>query len=131
MSSQEHTETILERELEEHSLQVSTVDFEGPKIIMESVLDQLGKISMFLIDDASDLARQDNSSNDLLGNGNAAVLFELATSKINNVSEEFESHLKKHLSRLKKVYDKTEFGSVFEDGKQRLELELLGEQELA
>jgi len=129
LSSQEQTTITLERELEEHALQLSTVDFEGPKQIMENVLDQLGKISMFLVDDVSDLARQYNSSSDL-GNGNTAALFQLATSKLNNVSTEFESSLKNHLSRLKKVCDKANFGSIFEAGKQRLELELLEEQEL-
>jgi len=50
------------------------VDFEGPKRIMESVLADLGRISIFLVDDLNDLARQHNSTNDL-GNGNAAELF--------------------------------------------------------
>ena len=53
------------RELEDHSLQVNSVDFEGPKRIMESVLADLGRISIFLVDDLNDLARQHNSTNDL------------------------------------------------------------------
>jgi hypothetical protein len=106
------------------------VDFEGPKRIMESVLAELGKISIFLVDDLNDLARQHNLANDL-GNGNAAVLYQLATSKLNNVSSDFESNLKKHLLRLQRVFDKAEFGSVYQEGKQRLELELLEEQELS
>jgi len=32
---------------------------------------------------------------------------------------------------MKKIYDKADFGEVFEEGKQRLELELLEEQEIA
>jgi len=114
------------RELEEHLLQISAVDFDGPKMIMKNVLDSLGKISMFTVDDLNDLARQHNPSNDL-GNGNAADLFDLATNKLNNVSAEFESHLKTHLARLKRVWDKADLGMVYKEGKQRLELELLEE----
>jgi len=106
------------------------VDFEGPKRIMESVLADLGRISIFLVDDLNDLARQHNSTNDL-GNGNAAALFQLATCKLNSVSSEFECNLKKHLLRLQRVYDKADFGSVYQEGKQYLELELLEEQELS
>jgi len=106
------------------------LDFEGPKRIMESVLSDLGKISIFLVDDLNDLAKQHNPANDL-GNGNAAVLFQLATSKLNSVSSEFECNLKKHLLRLQHIYDKADFGSVYQEGKQRLELELLEEQELS
>ena len=105
---------------------MSIVDFEGPKRIMEAVLEELGKISIFLVDDVRDLARQHNPDNDL-GDGNAAVLFELATSRLNGVSTAFESSLKTHLSRLQRVLDKAEFGSVYAEGKQRLQLELLGE----
>jgi len=97
---------------------------------MESVLSDLGKISIFLVDDLKDLERQHNPANDL-GNGNAAALFQLATSKLNNVSSDFESNLKKHLLRFQRVYDKIEFGSVFKEGKSRLELDLLDEQELS
>ena len=73
---------------------------------------------------------QHNSNNDL-GNGNAAALYQLATSKFNSVSSEFECNLKKHLLRLQRVYDKAELGSVYQEGKQHLELELLDEQELS
>jgi len=130
LSSSELTKQTLERELEEHALQVNSVDFEGPKRIMEDVLAQLGKISLFLVDNVSDMARQHNE-NDSLGNGNASVLYELATNSLNSVSEEFKAQLKKHLLRMKKIYDKADFGEVFEEGKQRLELELLEEQEIA
>ena len=130
LRSQEQTERALQRELEEHALQASIVDFEGPKRIMGTVLEELSKISMFLVDDVRDMARQHNPDNDL-GDGNAAVLFELATSRLNGVSTAFESRLKTHLSRLQRVLDRAEFGSVYAEGKQRLQLELLGEQELA
>ena len=106
------------------------MDFEGPKRIMESVLADLGRISIFLVDDLNDLARQHNPANDL-GNGNAAALFQLATSKLNSVSSEFECNLKKHLLRLQRIYDKADFGSVYQSGKQHLELELLEGQELS
>jgi len=130
LSSSELTKQTLERELEEHSLQVNSVDFEGPKRIMEDVLAQLGKISLFLVDNVSDMARQHNE-NDSLGNGNASVLYDLATNSLNSVSGEFKAQLKKHFLRMKKIYDKTDFGEVFEEGKQRIELELLEEQEIA
>jgi len=91
---------------------VNSVDFEGPKRIMECVIAELGKISIFLVDDLKDLGRQYNSKDDL-GNGNAAALFQLATCKLNSVSSEFESSLKKHLLRFQRVYDKVEFGSVY------------------
>ena len=130
LSSSELTKQTLERELEEHALQVNSVDFEGPKRIMEDVLAQLGKISLFLVDNVSDMARQHNEK-DSLGNGNASVLYELATNSLSSVSEEFKAQLKKHLLRMKKIYDKADFGEVFEEGKQRLELELLEEQEIA
>ena len=106
------------------------MDFEGPKRIMESVLADLGRISIFLVDDLNDLPRQHNLTNDL-GNGNAAALFQLATSKLNSVSSEFECNLKKHLLKLQRVYDKVDLESVYQEGKQRLELELLKEQELS
>jgi len=109
---------------------VNSVDIEGPKRIMKSVLADLGKISIFLVDDLNDLVRQHKPANDL-GNGNAAALYQLAISKLNNVSSEFECNLKKHLLRFQRVYDKIEFGSVYQEGKQRLELELLDEQELS
>ena len=126
-------EADAERELEEHAVQVSSVDFEGPKRIMEDVLAQMGKISLFLVDNVSDLARQHNETDSLVGNGNgnAAVLYELATNSLNSVSAEFKAQLKKHLLRMKKVYDRADFGAVFEEGKQRLELELLEAQEIA
>ena len=130
LSSSELTKQTLERELEEHALQVNSVDFEGPKRIMEDVLAQLGKISLFLVDNVSDMARQHNE-NDSLGNGNASVLYELATNSLNSVSKEFKAQLKKHLLRMKKIYDKADFSEVFEEGKQRLELELLEAQEIA
>jgi len=130
LSSSELTKQTLERELEEHALQVNSVDFEGPKRIMEDVLAQLGKISLFLVDNVSDMARQHNE-NDSLGNGNASVLYELATNSLNSVSKEFKVQLKKHLLRMKKIYDKADFSEVFEEGKQRLELELLEAQEIA
>ena len=132
LNSQELTEQTLKRELEDHALQLNAVDFEGPTRIMESVLADLGRISIFLVDDLNDLAvRQHNPASDL-GNGNAAALFQLATSKLNSVSAEFECNLKKHLSRLQRVYDKADFGGrVYQEGKQRLELELLEEQELS
>jgi len=130
LSSSELMKQTLERELEEHALQVNSVDFEGPKRIMEDVLAQLGKISLFLVDNVSDMARQHNE-NDSLGNGNASVLYELATNSLNSVSKEFKAQLKKHLLRMKKIYDKADFSEVFEEGKQRLELELLEAQEIA
>ena len=132
LSSSELTKQTLERELEEHAVQVSSVDFEGPKRIMEDVLAQMGKISLFLVDNVSDLARQHNETDSLVGNGNgnAAVLYELATNSLNSVSAEFKAQLKKHLLRMKKIYDKADFGEVFEEGKERLELELLDEQKL-
>jgi len=133
LSSSELTKQTLERELEEHAVQVSSVDFEGPKRIMEDVLAQMAKISLFLVDNVSDLARQHNETDSLAGNGNgnAAVLYELATNSLNSVSAEFKAQLKKHLLRMKKVYDRADFGAVFEEGKQRLELELLEAQEIA
>ena len=109
---------------------MNSVDFEGPKRIMESVLADLGKISIFLVDDLNDLARAHNSTNDL-GNGNAAALFQLATSKLNSVSSEFECNLKKHLLRLQRIYDKVDLGNVYQEGKQHLDLELLEEQEVS
>jgi len=130
LSSSELTKQTLERELEEHALQVNSVDFEGPKRIMEDVLAQLGKVSLFLVDNVSDMARQHNE-NDGLGDGNASVLYDLATKSLNSVSEGFKSQLKKHLLRMKRIYDKSDFGEVFEEGKERLALELLEEQKLA
>ena len=109
LSSSELTKQTLERELEEHSLQVNSVDFEGPKRIMKDVLTQLGKISLFLVDNVSDMARQHNE-NDSLGNGNASVLYDLATNSLNSVSGEFKSQLKKHFLRMKKIYYKADFG---------------------
>ena len=55
----------------------------------------------------------------------------MATNSLNSVSKEFKAQLKKHFLRMKKIYDKADFGEVFEEGKQRLELELLEEQEIA
>lgn len=78
---------------------MSIVDYEGPKRIMATVLKQLGKISIFIVDDVRDIARQHNPDNDL-GDGNTASLFELATCKLNGVSTEYQSCLKSHLSRL-------------------------------
>ena len=130
LSSSELTKQTLERELEEHALQANSVDFEAPKRIMEDVLTQLGKISLFCVDNVSDMARQHNE-NDGLGDGNASVLYDLATNSLNSVSEGFKSQLKKHLMRMKRIYDKSDFGEVFEEGKERLALELLEEQELA
>ena len=57
LSSSELTKQTLERELEEHALQANSIDFEGPKRIMEDVLAQLGKISLFLVDNVSDMVR--------------------------------------------------------------------------
>jgi len=89
LSSSELTKQTLERELEEHALQVNSIDFEGPKRIMEDVLAQLGKVSLFLVDNVSDMARQHNE-NDGLGDGNASVLYDLATNSLNSVSEGFK-----------------------------------------
>ena len=94
----------LERELAEHSLQVDSVDFEGPKRIMDSVLTQLGKVSIFFFDNHREFETSPQSNQDL-GNGNAAALFQLATNKLNNLSTEFTARLKNNVLRLRRVFD--------------------------
>jgi len=83
---------------------VDSVDFEEPKRIMESVLAQLGNVSNFFFDNLREFETSHNSNNDL-GNGNAAALFQLATNKLNNLSTEFTSRLKIHFLRIRRVFD--------------------------
>lgn len=58
------------------------------------------------------------------------MLMALASNRLNNTSEEFNNKLKNYLERFRKVFDKLEIGQVFCDGKRRLELELLDEEDL-